>query len=94
MIQVWTEALRNDELSALTTAGYDKARAAWAKLVENYKAAGLMPEDARADAMARTVIALAQGSAARTAVFGASSAVVLRDALRALMGMGESTVRP
>jgi AcrR family transcriptional regulator len=88
MIQVWTETLRNDELSALMTAGYVKVRAAWANLVESYKAAGLMPEDADADAMARTMIALAQGFAAQVAVFGAASPEVLRDGLRALMSMG------
>ncbi|WP_369244939.1 TetR/AcrR family transcriptional regulator [Streptomyces sp. R41] len=94
MIQVWTETLRNDELSVLITAGYDKVRAAWAKLVESYKAAGLMPEEADADAMARTMIALAQGFAAQMAVFGAASPEILRDGLRALMSMRESAARP
>ncbi|WP_406166182.1 TetR/AcrR family transcriptional regulator [Streptomyces sp. NBC_00996] len=94
MIQVWTETLRNDELSALMTAGYVKVRAAWANLVESYKVAGLMPEDVDADAMARTMIALAQGFAAQVAVFGAASPEVLRDGLRALMSMGEPRVRP
>ena len=87
MIQVWTETLRNDELSAVLRTGYDQVRAAWAKLVESYKAAGLMPADADADAMARTMIALAQGFAAQQAVFGAAPPEVLRDGLRALMSM-------
>ncbi|MFF4349884.1 TetR/AcrR family transcriptional regulator [Streptomyces sp. NPDC001530] len=94
MIQVWSETLRNDQLSALMTAGYDKVRVAWAKVVEGYKAAGLMHEDADADAMARTMIALAQGFAAQMAVFGAASPEILRDGLRALMSMGESPARP
>jgi AcrR family transcriptional regulator len=87
MIQVWGETLRNEELSAIMRTGYDQVRAAWAKLVESYKAAELMPEDADADAMARTMIALAQGFAAQLAVFGAAPPETLRDGLRALMSM-------
>jgi len=87
MVQVWTETLRNEELSTVLRAGYDQVRAAWEQLVEGYKAADLMPEDADADAMARTLIALAQGFAAQLAVFGGASDEVLRDGLRALMSM-------
>ncbi|MFI6491313.1 hypothetical protein [Streptomyces sp. NPDC050564] len=88
MIQVWTETLRNDEVSALMAAGYVKVRGAWANLVESCRAAGLVSEDAAA--MARTMIALAQGFAAQVAVFVAASPEVLRDGLRALMSMGGS----
>ncbi|MET7698278.1 TetR/AcrR family transcriptional regulator [Streptomyces sp. NPDC005485] len=87
MIQVWAETLRNDELAVVMRTGFDKVCAAWAKVVESYKAAGLMPEEADADAMARTMIALAQGFAAQLAVFGAVPADVLQNGLRALMSM-------
>ncbi|MFC7260786.1 TetR/AcrR family transcriptional regulator [Streptomyces lutosisoli] len=88
MIQVWTETLRNHELAVAMSTGYDKVRAAWAKVVERYKDAGLMPEDADADAMARTMIALAQGFAAQLALFGTVPTKTLQDGLRALMSMG------
>jgi hypothetical protein len=55
--------------------------------VEGYKAAGLISEDADADAMARTMIALAQGFAAQMAEFGELPPEVLRNGVRALMSM-------
>jgi len=94
MIQVWTESLRNDALSSLMSTGYDKVRVAWAKIVEGYKVAGLMPEEADADAMARTLIALATGFAAQMAVFGVVPTEVLRDGLGALMSMRAPEARP
>jgi AcrR family transcriptional regulator len=87
MVQVWTETLRNAELAAVLEPGFGKVRAAWAKLVEGYKDAGLMPAHADADAMARVVIGLTQGFATQMALFGGVSEQVLRDGLRALMSM-------
>ncbi|WP_461077287.1 TetR/AcrR family transcriptional regulator [Streptomyces deserti] len=87
MIQVWTEAPRSDVLSATIHAGYGRVRAAWARVVERYKAAGLIAEDADADAMARAMIALAQGFAAQMAVFGEMPPEILRDGVRALMSV-------
>ena len=85
LIQVWAEILRNDEPAAVVRARYDQVRAAWRRVVESYKAAGLIAEDA--DAMARVIIPLAQKFAAQRAVFGDLSGETLQDALRALMSM-------
>lgn len=87
LIQVWTEILRNEDLGDVVHTGYERIRVAWQRVVESYKAARLIPEDADADAMARVMIALAQGFAAQLAVFGEVSMDSLRDGLRALMSM-------
>ncbi|MEU6911635.1 TetR/AcrR family transcriptional regulator [Streptomyces olindensis] len=87
MLQAWTETLRNDDLAAVIHSGYDRVRAGWAKVVEGYRAADLIPEDVDADAMARVMIALAQGFAAQMAVFGELPSQTLRDGVRALMRM-------
>ncbi|MFF4564811.1 TetR/AcrR family transcriptional regulator [Streptomyces sp. NPDC001435] len=87
MIQVWGEILRNAELARIVQAGYDRVRAAWARVVESYKSAGLISADADADAMARVMIALAQGYAAQLAVIGDLPPGTLAEGLRALMSM-------
>jgi TetR/AcrR family transcriptional regulator, transcriptional repressor of aconitase len=87
MIQVMTETLRNDTLSVQIRTGYDRVRAAWGKVVESYTAAGLIAPHADADAMARVMIALAQGFAMQMAVIGEMPSEVLRDGVRALMSM-------
>ncbi|MFF8033036.1 MULTISPECIES: TetR/AcrR family transcriptional regulator [unclassified Streptomyces] len=89
MIQVWTETNRSPELAAALVEGYQLVRAAWGRVVEGYKDAGLMSPDADTDAMARVLIALVQGFAAQTALFGGTFEEALGDGLRALM-----TVRP
>ena len=91
MVQVWAETLRNPELAAVLRSGFDRVRAAWSQLVEVYKEAGLMPPDADADAVARVMIALLQGFGVQFALFGAASERTLRDGLRALLSMGESS---
>ncbi|MFJ8695439.1 TetR/AcrR family transcriptional regulator [Streptomyces roseolilacinus] len=88
MIQVWTETLRNDRLSAAMRQGYARVHAAWVGVVEAYQAAGLMRDDVPAAHVARTMIAVAQGFAAQQALFGAVPVSVLQDGLRALMSMG------
>ncbi|CAL9387892.1 hypothetical protein SUDANB176_01197 [Streptomyces sp. enrichment culture] len=90
MIQVWTETTRSPELAAVLGEGYRNVRAAWAGMAERYKDAGLMPADADADAMARAMIALVQGFAAQTALFGGISERTLGDGLRALMSVGRT----
>lgn len=87
MIQVWTEILRNAELARIVQTGYDRVRAAWARVVESYKSAGLISADADADAMSRVMIALAQGHAAQLAVIGDLPPETLADGVRALMSM-------
>jgi AcrR family transcriptional regulator len=87
MLQVWTETLRNEDLAAVVHTGYARARAAWAKVVEGYKAADLIAADADPDAMARVMIAIAQGFAAQMAVFGEMPPEIMRDGLRAMVSM-------
>jgi len=62
-------------------------REAWTKLVEAYRAAGLMPPGVPADDVARTMIATAQGFLAQEALFGGAEPEVLESGLRGLMSM-------
>ncbi|WP_069884493.1 TetR/AcrR family transcriptional regulator [Streptomyces luteocolor] len=91
MIQVWTETLRNDELSALMADIYVKVRAAWVKIVTGYQEAGMMRADIPADHVARTMIAAAQGFAAQYALFDEVPVEALQDGLRALMSMAQTS---
>ncbi|QQM44939.1 TetR/AcrR family transcriptional regulator [Streptomyces liliifuscus] len=87
MIQVWTETLRDGELSQVLRTGFATVRAAWVKVVEGYQEAGLMRADIPADHVARTMIATAQGFAAQQALFGSAPVGVIQDGLRGLMSM-------
>ncbi|HEY8983643.1 MAG TPA: helix-turn-helix domain-containing protein [Streptomyces sp.] len=90
LIHVWTELLRDEDLAAQVVEGYGRVRAAWGDVVRGYKDAGIMDQDADADALARAMIALAQGLIMQIAVLGATPADMekaLTDGVRALMGM-------
>ncbi|MFJ9041731.1 TetR/AcrR family transcriptional regulator [Streptomyces sp. NPDC102406] len=89
LVQVWTETLRNDELSAVIQDGYGKVRAVWVTIVKGYQEAGTMRADADPDAVARTLIAAAQGFLAQQALFGETPVETLQIGLRGLMSMGE-----
>lgn len=89
VVQVWTETLRNESLSMVIRAGYDKVHAAWVRVVEAYQEAGLMRADIPAEDVARTMIATAQGFAAQQALFGEVPVEVVQNGLRGLMSMGE-----
>ncbi|MDT3727427.1 TetR/AcrR family transcriptional regulator [Streptomyces sp. DSM 41972] len=91
MIQVWTESTRNPHLTAVLADGYAKIRTAWSGMAQSYKDAGLLPEDADVDAMARAMIALVQGFAAQMALFGDIPPQTLADGTRALMAIGRPT---
>ncbi|MFE7900664.1 TetR/AcrR family transcriptional regulator [Streptomyces sp. NPDC057424] len=93
MLQVWTETLRNEDLAELVHTGYARVRVAWVNVVEGYKAAGLISEEADAEAMARVMIALAQGIAAQMALFGEMPSEILRDGLRAMTSMRDPRTR-
>ncbi|GHJ39141.1 TetR family transcriptional regulator [Streptomyces sp. TS71-3] len=94
IVQVWTETLRNPELSAVMREGYEKVVEAWVGLVRAYQEAGMMRADLPADRVARTMIATAQGFAAQQALFGPLPVEVLEDGLRALMSMGAAQAGP
>ncbi|MCX4910682.1 TetR/AcrR family transcriptional regulator [Streptomyces sp. NBC_00878] len=87
MVQVWTETLRDSELSKVLREGFGFVRTAWVKVVEGYQEAGVMRADIPADHVARTMIATAQGFAAQQALFGPAPAEVIQDGLRGLMSM-------
>ncbi|GAA4929312.1 TetR/AcrR family transcriptional regulator [Streptomyces coeruleoprunus] len=87
MVQVWTETLRNERLSAVMRTGYARVRQAWIGVVEAYQEAGLMRRDIPAEHVARTMVAAAQGFAVQQALFGAAPVSVLQDGLRGLMSM-------
>ncbi|NGO11418.1 TetR/AcrR family transcriptional regulator [Streptomyces sp. HC44] len=93
ILQVWTETLRSEELSKLINDGYDKVRVAWMKVVQGYQDAGMMRDDVSAESVARTMISLAQGFVAHTAVFGAVPLETLQEGLRGLMSMGNPDAR-
>ncbi len=63
-------------------------------MAKSYKDAGLLPEDADVDAMARAMIALVQGFAAQMAIFGDIPPQVLAEGTRALMATGRTASPP
>ncbi|WP_406010259.1 TetR/AcrR family transcriptional regulator [Streptomyces sp. NBC_00637] len=87
VVQVWTETLRNDELSAILREGYAGVREAWARIVVAYQDAGMMRSDVAPDHVARTMIAAVLGFIAQQSLFGPAPVEVLRDGLRALMSV-------
>ncbi|MFF0745217.1 TetR/AcrR family transcriptional regulator [Streptomyces sp. NPDC004111] len=87
VLQVWAETLRDERLQVLLWSAYAEMCGVWVRLVESYRAAGLMSADVPADHVARTMIALAQGFIAQQALFGEASPDVLRDGLKALTTM-------
>ncbi|WP_340383798.1 TetR/AcrR family transcriptional regulator [Streptomyces sp. SS7] len=94
VVQVWTETLRNDELSAVLSEGYRTVHAAWVQIVEAYQAAGTMRADVDPDHVARTMIASVLGFIAHQSLFGPAPVEVLGDGLRALMSVPEPTPGP
>jgi AcrR family transcriptional regulator len=91
VVQVWTETTRNAELAAVLNEGYGAVRAAWTRVVEAYQETGMMRADLPADDVARTMIAAVQGFIVQQALFGPVPVEVLRNGLRALMSMGETS---
>ncbi|MDG9726221.1 MULTISPECIES: TetR/AcrR family transcriptional regulator [unclassified Streptomyces] len=90
MVQVWTETLRNDELSAVLSEGFAEVRAAWVKVVVRYQENGMMRDDVDPDAVARTLIATAQGLGVQYALFGGFSTEALQAGMRGLLSMREA----
>ncbi|MEV1087214.1 TetR/AcrR family transcriptional regulator [Streptomyces microflavus] len=86
-VQLWSETLRDERLAVQLDEGYATMRAAWTKLVEAYRDAGILSGDVAADHVARTMIATAQGFIVQEALFGDVRPEVLADGLRGLMSM-------
>lgn len=87
-VQLWSETLRDERLAVQLDEGYATMRAAWTKLVEAYRDAGILSGDVAADHVARTMIATAQGFIVQEALFGDVRPEVLEGGLRGLMSMG------
>ncbi|MEV7894899.1 TetR/AcrR family transcriptional regulator [Streptomyces cyaneofuscatus] len=87
-VQLWSETLRDRRLAAQLDDGYATMRAAWTRLVEAYRDAGILSGDVEADHVARTMIATAQGFIVQEALFGDVTPEVLENGLRGLMSMG------
>ncbi|MFF0200174.1 TetR family transcriptional regulator C-terminal domain-containing protein [Streptomyces sp. NPDC005017] len=90
MVQVWTETLRNEQLAALLAPGFERIPEGRREVAESYRRAGLPAKDADADALARVMVAVVQGFAVRTALFGDVPQETLRAGLRAMTGVGGS----
>ncbi|WP_329118772.1 TetR/AcrR family transcriptional regulator [Streptomyces sp. NBC_01465] len=91
VIQVWTETLRNQELSDVLRSTFVEMRTLWVKIVERYQEQGLMRDDIPAEHVARTMIALAQGFVAQVALFGEAPIEEIENGLRALTSMGKGS---
>jgi AcrR family transcriptional regulator len=89
VVQVWTETLRNEDLATVIQEGFDRVRVVWVEIVKGYQEAGMMRADADPDAVARTMISVAQGFLAQQALFGEVPIETLQNGLRGLMSMGE-----
>jgi len=87
VVQVWTETLRNSELSAVLQEGYGAVREAWGDIVRAYQDAGIMRSDVPPDHVARTMVATVLGFIAQQSLLGPAPVEVLSDGLRALMSM-------
>ncbi|MDF3148649.1 MULTISPECIES: TetR/AcrR family transcriptional regulator [unclassified Streptomyces] len=87
IMQVWAETVRNEELAVLLTEVYTELRENWARAVEAYQDAGMLPSNVPADHVARTMIATVQGFIVQQALFGPAPVEVLQDGLRALMSV-------
>ncbi|MBO1332384.1 TetR/AcrR family transcriptional regulator [Streptomyces sp. VRA16 Mangrove soil] len=89
MVQVWTETLRDPRLAQVIQEGFGKVHAAWVRIVEAYREAGMIRADADPAAVATTLIAAAQGFIAQQAIFGSVPLDALERGVRDLTGMGE-----
>ncbi|MQY11386.1 putative HTH-type transcriptional regulator YfiR [Streptomyces sp. RB5] len=85
IIQVWSEALRNEPLSEVLDRGYEGMRTAWRDLITAYQKGGVLRSDVPADDIARVLMAMCQGLLAQQALFGNVTSDVLRNGLRALL---------
>ncbi|RII13909.1 Transcriptional regulator, TetR family [Streptomyces sp. YIM 130001] len=93
MVQVWTETLRDEKLSAVMREGYEAVQGAWVRIVVAYQEAGIMRSDVPAEHVARAMIAMAQGLAAQRALFGAPPVSALQNGLKALISMDADSDR-
>ncbi|WP_256105444.1 hypothetical protein [Streptomyces sp. ODS05-4] len=87
VLQVRAETLRDDALAALLNQGFHQVGASWTRVVQAYRDSGLINRDADAGAVARVLIAVAQGYVTQQALFGRTESAVLADGLRGLMSM-------
>ncbi|UED85885.1 TetR/AcrR family transcriptional regulator [Streptomyces profundus] len=92
VIQVWAETLRNPDLHAILTEGFNALLGYWTRIVSVYQRQGRMRADLEPEHVARYLVASAQGFLLQRALFGERGEVdemVLRQGMRGLMSMSE-----
>ena len=82
---VWTETLRNEELSTVLQQGLGALLDLWEGLVAGYQRNGWMRDDTPPRDVARTLLACAQGFMLQRIIFGEADVTILANGLRGLM---------
>ncbi len=84
-IQIWAEALRSPPIAESLRGAYGELRLGMARLVEAYQQDGRLSEAARADEVAKVIVALVPGYVLQSAILGDIDARSFSRALRALV---------
>jgi AcrR family transcriptional regulator len=84
-IQIWAEALRNPKIAEALQEAYVELRLGMTHLVEAYQADGRIDEAARAEEVAKVIVALIPGYVFQYALMGDMDAESFSRALRALV---------
>ncbi|NSC20354.1 TetR/AcrR family transcriptional regulator [Streptomyces albus subsp. chlorinus] len=87
LVQIWGEALRNEELAETVNEAYAHLSVQWARLVEAYQARGWVHPQANTVHVARTLIGAVQGYFVQQALWGGIAPEEFAKGLRALVGM-------
>ncbi|MDJ1138075.1 TetR/AcrR family transcriptional regulator [Streptomyces iconiensis] len=87
LVQVWGEALRNEEIAAVVSEAYAHLRFQWSGLVAQYQTRGWVDPQADTEHVARTLIGAVQGYFVQQALFGGITPEEFEAGLRALVAM-------
>lgn len=85
-IQVWAEALRDDDLAALVARVYGDLRARFVALAERARESGALPADADVDGVGAALFALLPGYGLQRVLTGGPSRDAFLAGVRALLG--------
>lgn len=83
-VLVWAEALRNPKIAGTFNESLTQMRADLAEAVRSYQAAGSLPRDASADAVAKLLIAIVPGVILQLALFGTDDVAGMPEAVAAV----------
>jgi AcrR family transcriptional regulator len=84
-LQVWTESLRDAELSTFVRATYGRLRAAFATVVARARDAGQLPAEVDAEALGTALFSLMPGYVLQRVLTGEPSQPVMTAGVRALL---------